>query len=106
MNWKRGLVRLWAVASVIWLLFWGTLLVMYALQVRGGSDRPPTQSEIDTCMAKSPGQWCNDPFVVDTLRWPSPPEIAIGLVPPIIAYAFGAALFWAFSGFRRRPDAG
>ncbi len=113
MNWTRGLVRLWVLSSIVWLLVWVGLNVLESFNARNRSARPLTETDIVKCMAENPGPWCRylrrgigTRVVVDDLRWPSPSQLSLGLIPPIIVYAFGASLFWALSGFRRRPDAG
>ena len=68
-NWRRGLLRVWLLVSVAWILGWLVYLALYGIQ--GGFKRPGDVLEI--------------------------PILLFG--PPIALLLLGAMTRWAFSGF-------
>jgi len=74
-NWRRGMFRIWVLASVAWIMGWVIHLIMYGLQ--GGFRRL--------------GDFLTIPVVL------------IG--PPIALMLFGLATAWAFRGFKVDPGA-
>lgn len=68
-NWRRGLLRVWLLISVAWIMAWLVYLAMYGIQ--GGFKRPGDLLEI--------------------------PILLLG--PPIALFLFGAMTRWAFRGF-------
>lgn len=93
-NWKRGLFRLWLVATLVWLGFVtyaaGNRLTAVMENVPPGVDRlgcPLAQIRPDM---PNPCQW---PMVPD---WNKRLETAIAMiVVPIVVPILGFALFWA-----------
>jgi len=68
-NWRRGLLRVWLLVSVAWILSWLVYLAMYGIQ--GGFKRAGDVLEI--------------------------PILLFG--PPIALLLLGAMARWAFKGF-------
>ncbi len=68
-NWRRGLLRLWLLISVAWIMGWLVYLAMYGIQV--GFKRWGDVLEI--------------------------PILLFG--PPVALLLFGAMARWAFKGF-------
>ena len=68
-NWRRGLLRVWLLVSVAWIMGWLVYLTMYGIQ--GGFKRPADILEI--------------------------PILLLG--PPVALFLFGAMTRWAFRGF-------
>jgi hypothetical protein len=74
MNWRVGLLRLWVVATAIWIVSLATLNWVF--------------SRFDSVL-----YWARTEL----------PDIAGWLfIPPIVVLAVGASLAWAFHGFRAR----
>jgi len=69
-NWRRGLIRVWLLASAAWLMGWAIYLLMYGL--RGGF--------------KTTGDWVVIPVLL--------------FGPPVALLLFGLAAGWAFRGFK------
>lgn len=85
-NWRRGLIRLWFLASVLWAGYW-----VYKLQLSCAFWFAP---------------WCESPLHVD---WPNQ-SMALGLAlillsGPVLALLLGLVTIWAIKGFlaRRAP---
>jgi len=83
-NWRRGLRRLWLLASFLWAGYW-----LYHLQL--------------TC-AFWFAPWCESPAHVD---WPNG-SMAFGLAlillsGPLLLLLLGLGVIWAVKGFRARP---
>jgi hypothetical protein len=86
-NWRRGLVRLWLLASFLWAGYW-----LYRLQL--------------TC-AFWFAPWCEQPMHVD---WPNG-NMALGLAlillsGPVLLLLLGLGVIWAIRGFLARRAAG
>jgi hypothetical protein len=82
-NWKRGLIRLWWLASFLWAGYW-----VYKLQLSCAFWFAP---------------WCEKPLHVD---WPNQ-SMALGLAlillsGPAVLLALGLVTLWAIRGFRAR----
>lgn len=73
-NWRRGLLRLWLLASAAWVMGWAVYLAIYG--IRGGFDG------------------LEDLLVL--------PVLLLG--PPIALLLFGAMTRWAFKGFVVEKD--
>jgi hypothetical protein len=89
-NWKRGLLRVWVIASLIWLAGW--LLYFWA-----------------TCNLNPDNDlYCYTSFLDDWMK-PAPyftfldyaSIVATGMVVPIAALIIGFGILWAVGGFRR-----
>jgi hypothetical protein len=83
-NWKRGLLRLWLLASFLWAGYW-----IYHLQLSCAFWFAP---------------WCESPAHVD---WPNQ-SMALGLAlvllsGPVLGLLLGLGVIWAIKGFRSRP---
>ena len=86
-NWKRGLVRLWLLASFVWAGYW-----LYNLQLSCAFWFAP---------------WCESPAHVD---WPNG-SMALGLAlvllsGPVLMLLLGLGIIWAIKGFLSRRAAG
>jgi len=68
-NWRRGLLRIWLLVSIAWIMGWMVYLIMFGIQ--GGF------------------KTISDYLVL--------PVLLFG--PPIALLLFGAAARWAFHGF-------
>lgn len=82
-NWKRGLFRLWLLASFLWAGYW-----LYNLQLSCAFWFAP---------------WCESPAHVD---WPNG-SMALGLAllllsGPVLMLLLGLGVIWALKGFRAR----
>jgi hypothetical protein len=89
MNWKRGLFRVWASASLLWVALW-TVLHWSGVAV--------SLSDL-SCLVSggSSGPWCE--YRIDGLE---DRHFWIGLIaPPIAALLLGYTLLWIGRGFRR-----
>jgi hypothetical protein len=73
-NWRRGLFRIWLLASAGWVMGWTIHLIMYSL--RGGYSG-------------------NTDFVAIPI---------LLLAPPLALFMFGLATGWAFRGFQAKDD--
>ncbi len=86
-NWRRGLVRLWLLASFVWAGYW-----LYNLQLSCAFWFAP---------------WCESPAHVD---WPNG-SMALGLAlvllsGPVLMLLLGLGIIWAVKGFLSRRAAG
>lgn len=82
-DWRRGLIRLWVLASFLWAGYW-----LYELQLACAFWFAP---------------WCEAPAHVD---WPNR-SMALGLAlillsGPILVLLLGFGIIWAIKGFRAR----
>jgi hypothetical protein len=73
-NWRRGLFRVWLLASVAWIMGWAVYLAIYG--IRGGF------KDLDELLVV--------------------PVLLLG--PPIALLLFGAMTRWAFKGFANDSD--
>lgn len=115
MNWKRGLFRLWVLASVIWIVGAGTWLradTFLAEYVAKTSDRLSITAVPD-------GPWLN--YRQEYVKFTPPQRVALAkarqrraqaellsvasilLLPSLAAFAIGAAGVWVSRGFRGTP---
>jgi hypothetical protein len=88
MNVRRGLLRLWVVASAIYII---TDIAIYWSARKSG---------FDCLMRTKVGPWCDYWGSTDFV-------VALGelLLPPLAVLVLGGALIWAATGFRRdRPS--
>jgi hypothetical protein len=112
MNWRRGLLRVWAVVSAVWIAAVGAA---YFIDLRMTEDVPPP---VRACVLPDQSMWVNGVhiakppvgFVLQTTpsTCPSaqPPApwgwIAIAVGLPLLNLGFGGGVVWAAQGFRRR----
>jgi hypothetical protein len=96
MNWKRGLFRVWAAASLLWVALWtvlnwsgvATSLFDLSCLVSGGSSGPWCEYRLIEAIAVY--------GLEDRRFW-------IGLLtPPVAALLLGYTLLWIGRGFRSR----
>ena len=85
MRLARGLFRLWIVAFVLWTIFWAATLDLSCVLSRG-----------PWCEYRGPRIGIMVAMGMDTRG------AVIVFVFPFIVLAIGAALVWAFRGFRTR----
>lgn len=119
MNWSRGLLRLWVVGSVIWVVVFGTLgridktihsywrvergvsVVQNLLsstssetvQIKSGAFKPRSVVEADLSKLRSARAQRRQDLLAK-LGWTA--------LPPLGFLVLGYLLYWAISGFRRR----
>jgi len=92
-NWRRGLFRLWIVASVVWLVGGG--VAYEGIIRREGAQLVAYVGLTDTDMALfegfeiMPPDWSILTFVASVI-----------LLPPILLFALGWAGLWIVRGFR------
>jgi hypothetical protein len=128
MNWRRGLFRVWSVASICWIGAIGGHGV-YEWYSDPWRDFPPSNQADPRCRAPSPPSWCSfdpdaylankpqakaapnpfdkfDPPIVDPFK-PEPQltpslwtTLLLSILPPISLLLLGAALWWIGKGFR------
>jgi hypothetical protein len=112
MNWRRGLLRVWAVLSVFWVAAVGAA---YFIDWRMTEDTPPP---VRACVLADQSMWLNGVHIAKppaglAVGAPAPPcpivqppaawgwvVVAIGV--PLLNIGFGAGVVWAVQGFRRR----
>lgn len=88
MNWRRGLFRLWLVATCVWLVV-GTYLV--ADEFKAVRDRvPPGVNKYECLMANACPQWPKEP------DWDTRRRGLVALAaPPIVVPILCFLMFWA-----------
>ena len=104
MNWKRGLLRLWAVFSVLWILATVPLTLFYSQKTKEVTVWP-TAAENAACEKGPMPDWCvfgrNE--IVRTWHWP-PTEFLLTIEGmPFGHFGIGAATYWVVRGFRQSP---
>lgn len=105
MNWKRGLLRLWLIVSLLWFLAAGGIAVVVSSKQQQRGIRP-TAAEIEDCKKKGPVpeflSGCGDSRIEYVTVWELPPwQFLAGIVvAPIVLLGFGAAGYWAAQGFK------
>jgi hypothetical protein len=116
MNWRRGLFRLWAVSSIIWVIFTvifvsegidaNTLPHFWPKEHVGEFERYLT-NWTETRFSGILELCKNDERCFDDAKWRRGGnrviDIAtIAVAPPILLLVFGLSLGWVISGFRER----
>ena len=107
MTWKRGLLRLWLIVSLMWLLFAGVSTGFVAAVV-GAVSPPPTMAHCNSLPLK---QSFNCVGQIDAYNRSPPPDMAVaahdalllGVIPSLVLLVIGYSLAWATSGFRASP---
>ena len=102
MNWKRGLLRLWVIISLLWLVVaTGASLMGYSQQ------RQLTAAEIaerrEQCEETRPTDARCKLVSMETVTvWQLPPwPLLAGVASvPILLFVLGAAGYWAAKGFK------
>ncbi len=87
MNWKRGLLRLWAVAAVLWVGF-----VVYAIVKSVGDDI--ARSILAEKLYGYPQRKIDILFYMSFYS-------ALAFIPPLLLLALGYIGLWVGRGFRR-----
>jgi len=83
MNLRRGLVRLWVIASAVWVVFWlWRADIPCLLGYTSGGEAP----------------WCKDPLQYSMNVGVSDALLVIGV--PIVTGLIGLAVAWITQGFR------
>jgi hypothetical protein len=125
LNWRRGALRLWVIASVLWC---GAVVSIGLLENKNTSWLPAESPMATTAPACKNGASSCKPWERDWRNWDKgdlksdttvteqgtiiqPTTVSAwriiaadmpwAIAPPLVALALGASLFWAFAGFRR-----
>jgi hypothetical protein len=107
----RGFFRLWLVTSILWMVAIG-IVTWKKLPVDDWTrDTECARKTIDECVrdyaAKHPGEFNPNEYLHDATVREQREAIWVGafvaLLPPMLVLLLGAALAWAFSGFRAKP---
>ena len=114
MDWKRGLLRIWLVLAVIWILAVGSILPS-AMRTAWDFRDVPTETRANARAAASTGYYIGDARD-DNSKIEATKELGrrlnsadaafstflwAGLIPPFLALAVGTALWWAVKGFKK-----
>ncbi len=101
MNWKRGILRLWVIISLLWLLAatGASFLVSSKLEERTSQ---PTAAEIAECEEIVPKTFVcfGEVEVVRVWQLPPWPQLAGVASVPILLLILGAAGYWVAKGFK------
>jgi hypothetical protein len=129
-NWRSGLLRAWVLASVIWAIGWGLLLLpntgqriaiarmtdielisSYFAECKLPLGTPPPRTVDWDCMKRLDqdgrgaveGWGGGDGYFEQALRVTRAlaPELALLILPPLCILLFGAALGWVLRGFAK-----
>jgi hypothetical protein len=93
MNWSRGLLRLWMVLSVLWLIIVGAAFIAQPEPIFHFSDRDITKVPDRELLAAAA-----------SVRSQQLTFLAAGLGVPATTFVLGWGLLWAVRGFRRIPN--
>lgn len=118
-NWRRGALRLWIVASVLW------CLAVFSISLLENEKANQSQTTIAAPGCKDSASVCKPwqrdwstfgdlkagAVVIDQGTVTQPDGVSVreavfgatpwAVAPPIAALVMGASLVWAFAGFRR-----
>lgn len=105
MNWKRGLLRLWVIISLLWLVAaTGASLMVFSKQ------RQLTVAEIaerrEQCEETRPTDiFCRMVPIETVTVWQLPPwPVLAGVASvPVVLFVLGAAGYWVARGFKAHP---
>jgi hypothetical protein len=91
MELRRGMFRVWVIASIIWIVVWG-LRVFVALACRLGTDHFTCSDTLNSLLTQgSLPDWV----------------VALGAVaPPLLLLVVGGALLWIVDRFWESPTRG
>jgi hypothetical protein len=99
MNWKRGFLRLWIAASLLWVAAIVALSIYHQWWIPHNQDicfdarrKAPTLGNLFDCL--DPGV---APKITGTVEY-----AALVIAPIGVAFALGSAGFWIVNGFLRR----
>jgi hypothetical protein len=107
MNWLRGLFRLWAILSLLWI---AAVIISGAFsdsRFIGSREvlRAPTTEEIEICVrfAKSPSEWCKEPRPfgarVQVIESEAYRYGITALGVPVVVLLLGCGSRWVLTGF-------
>ena len=95
MNWKRGLLRMWALVSLLWVGGW----LFYVWQSCSLIALPGGQERREMCTTSLFDDWMSRSGY---FGWHEYLRIAIsGLIVPLALLALGYAVTWIVAGFRK-----
>jgi hypothetical protein len=91
MNWRGGLIRIWIVATTIWLMAWGGYVWQSCI----------SNLEI-MCRTSLLDDWMSKPEYFGSREYM---HLAVtAFMPPIAVLVIGFAIGWAARGFQRRAS--
>ena len=114
MNWKRGLLRLWAVVAVLWVgvAFYSNDTVQRVRDAYAVDDWTPVGPSAAAPVAPrdllAARPWENDPIVsaaapLKPSIWPPLFDFAkLAFIPPLLLLALGYIGLWVGRGFRQQ----
>jgi len=94
MNWRRGLFRLWAVGGGLWAVIWPLCIWATCKFVPW----PGANYYVEVCRTNF-SEWATPLREFTIWSYLSIAGIDVGL--PLLTLVFGAAIWWAVSGFRQ-----
>lgn len=116
MNWRRGLIRLWALLSLVWIVSvtaygisdWNYVRGWYEVvpAPKSGTIVPPSdlpdKPKINDPFAKpdATGPWTKYQSKPAPMRHSFPTYLAFALIPPLGSFAVGWGIVWVLAGFR------
>jgi hypothetical protein len=103
MNLRRGLFRIWVVASLIWLIGWHWYVwaTCETKHIPFSSQGEPWKEYVKFCYTGF-GEWMTQ--VQNFTFWDYASIAATGVGVPIAAFVIGFGLLWAADGFRSHPN--
>jgi hypothetical protein len=108
MNWRRGLLRLWLVLSLFWIVFIGIFAWQHEAWM---SARTTACSEAKRAQGVNPFdcyehdekvRLSNIPVGLADIAAVAKENVALVLIPPLVVLVFGLLGAWVVSGFARR----
>ena len=107
MNYRRGLLRLWLLASVLWIALVGWL---YVSEITIALQSSPVVAEAKPPGAASSMTKEDNPFLsMKRSRYDKKPESMLpgiaraAFLPPLLLLALGVMFGWALRGFKPTP---
>lgn len=100
MNLKRGLLRIWLVASGMWLVGW-FLYIWATCDLKHVPGDQPDNSYVTLCYTGFSG-WMTQ--VRYFTIWDYASIILSGIAVPVAAFILGICTFWAAAGFKTRQQ--
>jgi len=97
MNWRRGLTRLWLVASALWAVAAVASLLPSAIPEIRAYFGPVIDVHPDEIVIIEGGTVLRSPLTI------LGGLLLFALGPPALVYGLGRALGWALAGFQRPP---
>lgn len=102
MNWKRGLLRLWVIASVLWLLLAAAGVAVISYKEKPQEQHLTEEQLADCIMNEETSPWCKYAKVEFVTVWEPPPWhiLASLALAPLLLLGIGSAGYWVARGFR------